>query len=68
MPEPLTIGAITSAVVAVLGYGELKQKVKSNSKTIEKLATSKELELVHESLDGRMERIENKLDRWNGRG
>ena len=68
MAEPLTIGVITAAVGAVLGYGRLQQKVKSNTEMIGKLATSKELELVHTSLDGRLERIEKKLDRVNGNG
>ena len=68
MAEPLTIGAVLAAVGVVLGYGELKQKVNSNTKTIDKLATKEKLDVVHASLDGRLERIEKKLDRINGNG
>ena len=68
MAEPLTIGVITTAVGALLGYGRLQQKVTNNSNTIEKLATNEKLDLVHTSLDGRLERIENKLDTLNGNG
>jgi len=66
--EPITMATIAGAVAAVLGYGALQQRVKSNTETIAKLATSTELELVHTSLDGRLERIENKLDKVNGNG
>ncbi len=68
MAEPLTIGAVTAAVGALLGYGRLQQKVTTHEKIIEKLATNEKLDVVHASLDGRLERIENKLDTLNGNG
>ena len=68
MAEPLTIGVITTAVGAVLGYGKLQANVKTNTKTIDKLATNEKLDLVHTSLDGRLDRIEKKLDKINGNG
>ena len=68
MAEPITVGAITVAVGAVLGYGRLQQKVTNNTKSIDKLATNEKLDLVHTSLEGRLERIENKLDTMNGNG
>ncbi len=69
MAEPLTIGAITAAVTAVLGYGKLQQQVTNNKENIAKAATSKELELVHDSIDGRLDRIENNIEKAiNGHG
>jgi hypothetical protein len=68
MAEPLTIGTITAALAGLIGYGELKQRVKTNTKTIDKLATDEKLDLVHSSLEGRLVRIENKLDKANGNG
>lgn len=68
MAEPLTIGAITAAVGAVLGYGRLQQKVSSNTANIEKMATDEKLDFVYTALDTRLERIEDKLDKINGNG
>ena len=62
MAEPLTIGAITAAVGAVIGYGRMQQKVNRNTEDITKLATNEKLDFVHTALDGRLERIEDKLD------
>lgn len=65
MAEPLTIGVITTAVGAILGYGKLQANVNNNTKAIDKLATDEKLDLVHTSLDGRLDRIEKKLDELN---
>ena len=68
MVEPLTVGAMVAGVGAILGLGRLQQKVANNTKTIAKLATDEKLDLVHESLEGRLVRIERKLDTMNGNG
>lgn len=68
MAEPITIGVIIASVGVIFGYGELKQKVTTNTKTIDKLATNEKLDMVHQSLDGRLERIEAKIDKANGNG
>ena len=59
MAEPLTIGAITVGVGAVLAYGKLQQQVLNNKERIN---------FVYEAIDGRLERIEHKLDTMNGNG
>ena len=68
MAEPLTIGAITAGVGAILAYGKLQQKVTNNTKRLDGAATDEKLDFVYEALDGRLERIEHKLDSINGNG
>ena len=68
MAEPITIGAITAGVAVVLGYGKLQQQVTNNKEKLEGTATAEKLDFVHEALDGRLERIEHKLDTMNGNG
>ena len=68
MAEPLTIGAITAGIGAIVAYGKLQQKVTNNTEKLKGAATSKELDFVHKALDGRLERIEHKLDTMNGNG
>lgn len=70
--DPLTVGAVVAAVGAVMGLGRLQQKVSNNTKEIDEvkgaMATDEKLDVVYNALDGRLERIENKLDRMNGNG
>lgn len=68
MAEPITIGAITVAVAAVVGYGKLQQQVNNNKEKLKNTATAEKLDFVYEALDGRLERIEHKLDTMNGNG
>lgn len=51
MSPELLVAAGGPTIIAVLGYGALRQQVKQHDKELEKKASSERVDTLHESLD-----------------